>query len=165
MRYQDKELVLLREVPVNHFWRSERVLRRFGAFVVSPTMVDHYWEIPEKRMEFNPTRLLQRCALELRKNIAVAVWDDLDLALRTLLCRAYETKDQVLIDAVVPLWLDFRTKQQVWYSQNCLAYQTAQASQNLQEMTRIVNDCLRRFPSPDDHRHVKIMKNIWTIEE
>ena len=165
MRYQDKELVLLREVPVNHFWRSERVLRRFGAFVVSPTMVDHYWEIPGKRMEFNPTRLLQRCALELRKNIAVAVWDDLDLALCTLLCRAYETKDQILIDAVVPLWLDFRTKQQVWYSQNCLAYQTAQASQNLQEMTRIVNDCLRRFPSPDDHRHVKIMKNIWTIEE
>ena len=128
-------------------------------------MVDHFWEIPEKRMEVNPTRLLQRCALELRKNIAVAVWDDLDLALRTLLCRAYETKDQVLIDAVVPLWLDFRTKQQVWYSQNCLAYQTAQASQNLLEMTRIVNDCLRRFPSPDDHRHVKIMKNIWTIEE
>lgn len=165
MRYQDKELVLLREVPVNHFWRAEQVLRRFGAFVVSPTMVDHFWEIPEKRMEVNPTRLLQRCALELRKNIAVAVWDDLDFALRTLLCRAYETKDQVLIDAVVPLWLDFRTKQQVWYSQNCLAHQTAQSSQNLPEMTRIVNDCLRRFPSPDDHRHVKIMKNIWTIEE
>lgn len=165
MRYQDKELILLREVPVNHFWRAEQVLRRFGAFVVSPTMVDHFWEIPGKRMEVNPTRLLQRCALELRKNIAVAVWDDLDFALRTLLCRAYETKDQVLIDAVVPLWLDFRTKQQVWYSQNCLAYQTAQASQNLLEMTRIVNDCLRRFPSPDDHRHVKIMKNIWTIEE
>ena len=140
MRYQDKELILLREVPVNHFWRAEQVLRRFGAFVVSPTMVDHFWEIPGKRMEVNPTRLLQRCALELRKNIAVAVWDDLDFALRTLLCRAYETKDQVLIDAVVPLWLDFRTKQQVWYSQNCLAYQTAQASQNLLEMTRIVNE-------------------------
>ena len=23
----------------------------------------------------------------------------------------------------------------------------------------------RRFPSPDDLRHVKIMKNVWTIEE
>ena len=32
-------------------------------------------------------------------------------------------------------------------------------------MNRIINECLRRFPSPDDLRHVKIMKNVWTIEE
>ncbi len=165
MRYHDKELVLLREVPANHFWRSERVLQRFGAFVVSPSMVDHYWEIPEKRMTEDSTRLLQRASFELRKNIAAAVWNDVDLMLRTLLCRAYETKDQVLIAAVVPLWREFREKQKIWYSQCCLAYQTYQTAENTEGMKRIINECLRRFPSPDDHRHVKIMKNIWTIEE
>ncbi len=165
MRYQDKELVLLREVPANHFWRSDRVLRSYGAFVVSPAMVDHYWEIPEVRMTEDSTRLLQRASFELRKNIAAAVWDDVDLMLRTLLCRAYETRDPVLIAAVVPLWRGFREKQQVWYSQCCLAFQTYQRAGNFEGMNRIINECLRRFPSPDDHRHVKIMKNIWTIEE
>lgn len=165
MRYQDKELVLLREVPVSHFWRSDRVLQSFGAFVVSPTMVGRYWEIPEKRVEGDSTRLLQRAAMELRKHIAVTVWDDLDSILRTLLCRAYENNDEVLISAVVPLWQDFREKQQIWYSQCCLAYQTYQTANDKEGMNRILNECLRHFPSPDDHRHVKIMKNIWTIEE
>ena len=165
MRYQDREIVLLREVPANHFWRSDRVLQSYGAFVVSPAMVDRYWEIPEKRMEGDSTRLLQRAAMELRKNIAAAVWDELDLILRTLLCRAYENKDPVLIAAVEPLWKEFRDKQQIWYSQCCLAYQAYQAEENREGMNRIINECLRRFPSPDDHRHVKIMKNSWTIEE
>ena len=165
MRYHDKELVLLREVPANHFWRSDRVLQSFGAFVVSPTMVGRYWEIPEKRVEGDSTRLLQRAAMELRKHIAVTVWDDLDSILRTLLCRAYENNDEVLISAVVPLWQDFREKQQIWYSQCCLAYQTYQTANDKEGMNRILNECLRHFPSPDDHRHVKIMKNIWTIEE
>ena len=165
MRYHDKELVLLREVPAGHFWRAERVLQRFGAFVVSPAMVDHYWEIPEERMTEDSTRLLQRASFELRKNIAATVWDDVDWMLRTLLCRAYETNDPVLTAAVVPLWREFREKQQVWYSQCCLAFQTYQTAGNSEGMNRIINECLRRFPSPDDHRHVKIMKNIWTIEE
>lgn len=165
MRYHDKELILLREVPAGHFWRTGRVLRSFGSFVVSPGMVDRYWEIPEKRMTEDSTRLLQRASLELRKNIAVAVWDELDWMLRTLLCRAYETKDPVLTAAVFPLWREFREKQQVWYSQCCLAYQTYQAAQDREGMNRIINECLRRFPSPDDHRHVKVMKNVWTIEE
>mgnify|MGYP001044270156 CR=1 FL=1 len=165
MRYHDKELVLLREVPVGHFWRSDRVLQSFGAFVVSPAMVDRYWEIPEKRMEGDSTRLLQRVSQELRKNIAVAVWDDLDAMLRTLLCRAYESRDEVLTATVLPLWLEFKEKQQVWYSQCCLAYQTYQMVENTEGMNRIVGECLRRFPSPDDHRHMKIMKNIWAIEE
>ena len=103
MRYQDKELILLREVPLNHFWRADRTLQKFGSFVVSPAMTDRYWEIPEKRMPENSTRLLQRASLELRKNIAVAVWDELDWILRTLLCRAYEEQDSVLIAAVSPL--------------------------------------------------------------
>lgn len=165
MRYHDKELILLREVPASHFWRSEQVLQSFGAFVVSPAMVDHYWEIPAERMTEDSTRLLQRASFELRKNIAATVWDDVDLMLRTLLCRAYETNDPVLISAVVPLWREFREKQQIWYSQCCLAFQTYQTAGNSEGMNRIVNECLRRFPSPDDHRHVKIMKNIWTIEE
>ena len=165
MRYFDKELVLLREVPANHFWRSDRVLRSFGAFVVSPSMADRYWEIPEERMPGDSTQLLQRAALELRKNIAVAVWDEVDWSLRTLLCRAYETGDPVLTAAVSPLWKDFRERQQIWYSQCCLAYQTYRMADNAKGMNRIINECLRRFPSPDDHRHVKIMKNIWTIEE
>ena len=165
MRYHDKELILLREVPASHFWRSEQVLQSFGAFVVSPAMVDHYWEIPAERMTEDSTRLLQRASFELRKNIAATVWDDVDLMLRTLLCRAYETNDPVLISAVVPLWREFREKQQIWYSQCCLAFQTYQTTGNSEGMNRIVNECLRRFPSPDDHRHVKIMKNIWTIEE
>lgn len=165
MRYHDKEMVLLREVPANHFWRAERVLQSFGAFVVSPTMVDYYWEIPEQRMDGDSTRLLQRASYELRKNIAAAVWDDVDLMLRTLLCRAYETDDAVLTAAVVPLWREFREKQKVWYSQCCLAFQTYKNAGNSEGMNRIINECLKRFPSPDDHRHVKIMKNIWTIEE
>ncbi|MCI6287414.1 MAG: FHA domain-containing protein [Lentisphaeria bacterium] len=165
MRYYDKELVLLREVPANHFWRSDRVLQRFGAFVVAPVMVSRYMEIPEIQMKESSTHLLQRVSLELRKNIAIAVWADLDLMLRTLMIRAYETQDQVLISAVLPLWLEFRDKQQVWYSRNCLAYQTCKASGNMEEMSRIIDECLRRFPSPDDHRHVKIMKNIWTLED
>lgn len=165
MRYHDRELVLLREVPAGHFWRTDRVLQSYGAFVVSPSMTDRYWEIPEKRVEGDTTRLLQRASQELRKNIAVAVWDELDAMLRTLLCRAYESRDEVLSAAVLPLWLEFKEKQQVWYSQCCLAYQTYQTAENTEGMNRIVNECLRRFPSPDDHRHVKIMKNIWTIEE
>ena len=165
MRFHDKELVLLREVPANHFWRSDRVLQTFGAFVGAPQMVDRYWEIPETRMPEESTRLLQRAGLELRKNIAVAVWDELDWMLRTLLCRAYETGDPVLIAAAFPLWREFREKQQVWYAQSCLAYQTYQTAEDREGMNRIINECLRRFPSPDDLRHVKIMKNVWTIEE
>ena len=128
-------------------------------------MVDRYWEIPETRMPEESTRLLQRAGLELRKNIAVAVWDELDWMLRTLLCRAYETGDPVLIAAAFPLWREFREKQQVWYAQSCLAYQTYQTAEDREGMNRIINECLRRFPSPDDLRHVKIMKNVWTIEE
>ena len=71
----------------------------------------------------------------------------------------------VLIAAAFPLWREFREKQQVWYAQSCLAYQTYQTAEDREGMNRIINECLRRFPSPDDLRHVKIMKNVWTIEE
>jgi hypothetical protein len=165
MRYFDKEMILLREVPTTQFWRANRVLRRFGSFVVSPTLVDNYFEIPEKCMDGSSTRLLQRVSYELRKDISSAVWDDLDLMLRTLLVRAYENKDQVLIEAVRSYWYDYTESTQVWYSKECLAYQNCEANHDTEGMNRIIDECLRKFPDADDYRHIKILKNIWTVEE
>ena len=61
------------------------------------------------------------------------------------------------------LWREFRERQQLWYSRACLAYQHCQMTDNMNGMRRILDECLRKFPDPDDCRHTKIIRNIWTI--
>ena len=48
MRWQNKEIVLLREVPLNHYQRAKELLESFGCFVVSGDWSNRHWEIPEK---------------------------------------------------------------------------------------------------------------------
>ena len=164
LRWQNKELVLLREVPLVHYQRAREVLDSFGCFIVSASWSNRHWEIPEKFFPGDPAELLLRVHRELSKNIEFISWNDLSLMLRTLLSRAAAEKDSRMFDTVLPLWLDFREKQEIWYTQHCLAYITYRNAEDQEGMRRILNSCLRHFNTPDDYRHTRILKNIWEIK-
>lgn len=164
MRWQDKEIVLLREVPQHHFVRAKTLLRLNDCFEVSVAWSNRHWEVPEKLVQGDPSELLLRAHRELSRNINFIPWKDLSLILRTLLAQAAINKDQKMYDSVMPLWLSFREKQEIWYTRHCLAYITCQNADDSEGMQKIKNICLKQFNTPDDYRHLRILENIWEID-
>ena len=69
------------------------------------------------------------------------------------------------MDDTLDLLQEFRERQKYWYSQACLAYQHFEQNDKWENMKAIRNECLLKFPSSDDYRHTKIIRNIWTIDE
>lgn len=163
MRWQDKEIVLLKEVPMNHYRRASELLDSFDCFVVSGAWSNTHWEVPEKFFPGKSSTLLLRAHNELAKDMDFISWRDLSLILRTLLSSSAAAKDRKVYDSALPLWLEFRERQNIWYSQQCLAYIAYRNAGNQEGMRKIVNSCLRHFNTPDDHRHMRILKNIWEI--
>jgi hypothetical protein len=164
MRWQDKEIVLMREVPLSHYQRAEELLDVFECFVVSASWVNTHWEIPETFFPGEASTLLMRAHNELAKDIDFISWNDLSLILRTLLSYSAAAKDNKMYDSVLPLWLEFREKQNIWYYQQCLAYMAYKNADDQDGMRKIINSCLRHFNQPDDYRHMRILKNMWEID-
>lgn len=163
-RWQDKEIILLREVPLVHYQRAKELLNVFRCFIVNVTWSNRHWEVPETFFPGDTAELLLRANRELSKNTEYISWRELSLMLRTILSRAAAAKDLKMLDSAMPLWLDFREKEDVWYTQRCLAYITYQNAEDQNGMRKILNSCLRHFHSPDDYRHTRILKNIWEIK-
>lgn len=163
-RWQDKEIVLLREVPLKHYQRAKTLIEAFDCLVVTSAWSNRHWEIPKTFFPGVPEDLLVRANRELAQNINFISWSDLSLMLRTLLSYAAAKKDSKMLDSVIPLWLDFREKQQIWYTQRCLSYIAYRNVGNQNGMRKILNSCLRHFRTPDDYRHIRILENIWEIQ-
>jgi len=60
---------------------------------------------------------------------------------------------------------DFRERQALWYAQACLAHQHYEQEENWHMMKNVLNSALSKFPTPDDYRHIRILHNIWTLDE
>lgn len=164
MRFLDKEIVLLREVPTAQYWRSEGLVRDYDCISVANSTVLRHWEIPEKPINENATKMLKMLNRELNKNLEVASWEDIDLLLRNLFREAYVKDEKPLIETATSLLEKFRAKQKIWYSRKCLEYSDARNRANNAEMTRILNECLERFEPLNDYRYIRIMKNDWSVE-
>ena len=165
LRYHDKEIIFMREVPFRDYWRTENVLGNYACFVASPYAVNSYWEIPEKLPQNASIATLYKNLLsEMWDNLAVKNWPEIKEQFAVLLSLAHSSGDKAMIRDALGLWKEFRERQQTWYVRSCLAYQNAQNTDNVTVMSRIVNECLRKFPFPDDYRHTKILKNIWTVD-
>ena len=108
--------------------------------------------------------MLQTLNHELRKNIEIASWSDIDLLIKSLFAKAYARNEKPVIDATESMLEKFRSGQKIWYSRKCLEYSNAQREGNNAEMTRILNECLEKFEPLDDYRYTRIMKNDWSVE-
>ena len=166
MRYHDQEIIFLKEVPFRHFWRAERVLERFNCFVVSPNAVASYWEIPEKMPEkISRTNLYKILLDQMRGSLIACNWQDMKANFSVLLSSAGQSGDVSMMNDALALWREFRERQQSWYSQACLAYQMYDLSNDDSgKKHEIVTECLRKFPKPDDYRHIRIIENNWAID-
>ena len=164
MRFLDKEIVLLREVPTAQYWRSEGLVRDYDCISVANSTVLRHWEIPEEPINENPTKMLKMLNRELNKNLEVASWEDIDLLLRNLFKEAYVRNEKPLIETATSLLEKFRAKQKIWYSRKCLEYSDARNREDNAEMTRILNECLERFEPLNDYRYIRIMRNDWSVE-
>ena len=163
-RYGDREIIFLREVPFQHFWRAAEVVDTFSCFVASPDAAKSYWEIPEKIPEgVSSADLYKQVMVQMSENVAVSDWKLLKSRFALLLSLACIQKDEGMKKDAFALWREFRERQQLWYSRACLAYQHCQMNDDMNGMRRILDECLRKFPDPDDCRHTKIIRNIWTI--
>ena len=165
LRYHDREIIFLKEVPLHHFWRSERVLERFNCFVVSPDAVASYWEIPGKMPKnVSRTNLYKTLLENMRGTLINCDWQDIKSRFAVLLSSAGKNRDTAMMDDALALWSEFRYRQQTWYSRACLAYQMYDLNGDTEEKYNIVTECLRKFPAPDDYRHIRITENIWAID-
>ena len=162
LRYLDKEIVFLKEVPESQYWRAERTLNDYECVVVAKSTDDSYWDIPEKVSDVDTTLLLEAAAEQLRNNIVAMDWKQMDFVLRTLLYRAYKNKDKALIDTAQRLWKYFKAKKDIWFSKCCLAYNFYEAQGDTRKTREIVDECLRKFDSPHDYRHIRIIKGLWS---
>lgn len=164
MRFLDKEILLMREVPASQYWRCSDLVDEYDCISIANSTVARHWEIPEKPLDEDPTKMLQMLNNELRKNIEIASWSDIDILIRSLFTKAYAANEKPLIDAAESMLEKFRAGQKIWYSRKCLEYLNAQREGNSAEMARILNDCLEKFEPLDDYRYTRIMKNDWSVE-
>lgn len=165
LRYHNREIIFLREVPLRHFWRAERVLERFNCFVASPDARLSYWEIPEKvSLEKSKTSIYKGLLEIMWGHLITCDWQDAKAQFAELLSASYHQNDLGMARDALVLWQEFCKKQQFWYCQECLAYQRCRLNQDMEGMIRIRNECLRKFPDEGDCRHDRIIKNIWDIE-
>ncbi|MCQ2380190.1 MAG: hypothetical protein MJ025_04635 [Victivallaceae bacterium] len=162
LRYQDKELLLLREVPSRYFAMAKPLLDENDFFDTKVSMADYYWEVPEKRLDMPIDAVVNKAfALFSKGNVALMSWKDADLVLRTLLCYAYENHDTDLITVSEAFWKVFRDSQQQWYMGACLTYAKAEMDEDIATQRSIRNECLRNFSFDSDCRRTKVMENIW----
>ena len=165
LRYHDQEIIFLKEVPLRHFWRTEKVLERFNCFVVSPDAVNSSWEIPGALpKDISRTNFYKALLEHMRGSLVDCDWQELKERFAVLLSSAGHNKDTGMMLDALELWREFRERQQIWYCRECLAYQMYDSRGDIAKKQEIVTECLRKFPKPDDYRHIKITENIWTID-
>lgn len=166
LRYQNKEIIFLREVPFHHYWRTERVLERFNCFVVSPDARFSYWEIPNSvSLKKSKTELYKDLLEIMWGHLVTCNWQDVENQFAELLSSSYHQNDVGMARDALLLWQEFRKRQHLWYCQRCLAYQQYELLQDRDGMIRVRNECLRKFPDKNDCRHDKIINNIWDIDQ
>lgn len=166
LRYHDQEIIFLKEVPLHHFWRTERVLNRFNCFVAAPDAVKSYWEIPETMPDedmFSRTSIYKSLLGNMRGSLVACSWPDMNERFALLLSSAGQYRDTTMMNDALGLWQEYRDRQQAWYQQACLAYQMYDLQNNMEQKYYIITECLRKFPTPDDYRHIRIIENNWTI--
>lgn len=164
MRFLDREIIFRREIPSTQYWRAASLLNDYDCMSVANSTVRRHWEIPEKPLEGDATKMLQSINRELQKNMEISSWQDIDLLLKSVFVKAYERGERPLIEAAGALLEKFRAGQKVWYSRKCLEYSDFRKNGNKAEMSRILNECLEKFEPLDDYRYTRIMKNDWSIE-
>ena len=167
MRYHDQEIILMREVPVRHYWRAEKVVTNYGCFVASPDAANSYWEIPEDIPEDASKTEIYRSLLSKMMNNTPMItdWPEIKREFALLLSLSGKANDEDMMYDALELLAEFRARQALWYAQACLAYQHYEQEENWNMMKNILNDSLSKFPTPDDYRHIRILHNIWTLDE
>ena len=78
---------------------------------------------------------------------------------------AGKANDEDMMYDALELLSEFRSRQALWYAQACLAYQHYEQEENWNMTKNILNNSLSKFPTPDDYRHIRILHNIWTLDE
>ena len=167
MRYHDREIIFIREVPVQHYWRAEKVVTNYSCFVASPDAANSYWEIPEDIPEDASKTELYRSLLSkwMMNNVAITNWPEIKKEFALLLSLSGKANDQDMMYDALELLSDFRERQALWYAQACLAHQHFEQDENWNMMKNVLNSALSKFPTPDDYRHIRILHNIWTLDE
>ena len=167
MRYHDQEIVLTREVPVRHYWRAEKVVTNYGCFVASPDAANSYWEIPEDIPEDASKTELYRSLLSKMMNNTPMItdWAEIKREFALLLSLSGKANDEDMMQDALELLSEFRARQALWYAQACLAHQHYEQDENWHMMKNVLNSSLSKFPTPDDYRHIRILHNIWTLDE
>ena len=166
MRYHDQEIIFTREVPVQHFWRAESVVTSYGCFVASPDAANSYWEIPEVIPEnASKTELYRALLAKMMTNAAITDWPEINREFALLLSLSGKTNDKDMMHDALDLLSEFRERQSLWYAQACLAYQHYEQDEDWNMMKSLLNVALSKFPTPDDYRHIRILQNIWTLNE
>ena len=162
-RHYDKEVTVVKEVPLGEMLRARTLLKAFSCVGVSLKRVRRHVEIPERRVEGDLSELLSQCSNLLSVNPESADWNEADAMLRTVLVSAAEGGDRQLFTNAVNLLEYFRTLQQVWYVRKCLEYRQLEGDDVGARRTQLRQEVLGRFPDPYDHRHQKVAVDDWGV--
>ena len=162
-RHFDKEVTLVKEVPLGEMLRARRLMRSFNCIGVGLKRVRRHVEIPEKRVDGNLSEMLSYCFTRLSENPEGVDWVETFAMIRTVIVSAAEDGDKQLLTNALHLLDNFRVVQNVWYVRKCLEYQQTTGREAGAVRNELRQEAQRRFPDPYDRRHHKIANDDWEV--
>ena len=174
IRHLDREVVVLRELPMSARGRAENLLDGYTCIVANLAAVRARFEIPEAREPGPVKDLLFDAYGALENGFLAADWQKLDRAIRTAILTARENGDRRLQQDAQALYSTFRTKLQNWYVRQCLEFQLLNApprdgatsggsEKRIAERTAIRRECARRLPKESDRRQRRVANDDWSL--
>lgn len=172
IRHLDREIVVLRELPISFSGRTKNLLDGYLCIAANLTAVRARFEIPAERESGRPRDLVFSAYKDLQGGFLAADWRRLDRMLRTAILEALEKDDQRLLQDAKSLYAVLREKMQTWYVRACLNFQQLDdptQSDVLEEGVRCAGrtairlECARRLPDESDCRQLRIANDDWSL--
>jgi len=163
IRYEDKEIILLKEVFNRNWNRAAKMLSMVSCLSFSPDMVRNYWEVPEKLYDDSLPALSKIIARELSKNDEHASWSETYAAICSALSLAHVKNDTKVIVTLEESLHRFRRHQSVWFTRNCLYFKYCRQYNLNKEIQLLRSESANRFSGLNDYRLSKVCNDDWSL--
>lgn len=163
IRYEDKEIILLKEVFSRDWERARSLLNGVSCISFANMMVMNYWEIPENINSHSLSTLSKIILRELAKDSEQSSWKELRNSISSALCLAHIAKNQDDINAFETALHVFHQEQTAWFTRRCLYFNYCKYFGITKEMQLIRVESLDRFFGLSDYRYNKICNDDWSL--
>jgi hypothetical protein len=154
LKYRDREIVLLKEIPSSEGYRGERILKGTAFFLASQAFVEAHWE-PDGKV---PGRPLDELLGEAEKLLAPAETAGRQLrvladTLRQALTLALARNDAAAYDKARAMLLELRNRQASELNNSLIEIHRERATGRDKAAALLTKACLDVFNDPDDKRY------------